>query len=133
MQPFNKKLVVIFDLCSTFVQEIMKGTSIGEFEELVLLAVGIQHNEAYGFSITEELEKQTGRTINMRAVHTALYRLEEKGLVQSQLGGATKERGGRRKRLFGLTPNGRTAIIEMREARDKLWSLIPKVVIEGKL
>ncbi len=111
----------------------MKGTSIGEFEELVLLTAGILHEKAYGFSITEEIEKQTGRTINMRAVHTALYRLEEKGYVRSQMGGATNQRGGRRKRLFTLTARGRTAIFEAKETRNKMWSLMPQVIIDGKL
>ena len=111
----------------------MKGTSIGEFEELVLLTVGILHVSAYGFSITEEIEKQTGRTINMRAVHTALYRLEEKGFVTSQMGGATNQRGGRRKRLFSLTAWGRTAILESKETRNKMWSLMPQAIIEGKI
>jgi PadR family transcriptional regulator PadR len=111
----------------------MKGTYLGEFEELVLLAVGVLNEEAYGFSITEEIEKQTTRVINMRAVHTALYRLEEKGFVESKLGGATKQRGGRRKRLYAITAAGRAAVYEAKEVRNRMWSNLPQSIIEGNI
>jgi len=63
----------------------MKGTYLGEFEEVVLLAVAVQHQDAYGASIVGELEKQLKRSVNLGAVHSALSRLEEKGLVNSVL------------------------------------------------
>lgn len=107
----------------------MKGTNLGEFEELVLLTVAILDGEAYGFTISEEIEKNTARTTSMRAVHTALYRLEEKGFVESELGGATAQRGGRRKRLYSITHQGKLALTEMKSMRNKLWSLIPNTVI----
>ena len=107
----------------------MKGTHLGEFEELVLLTVAILNDEAYGFTITEEIEKNTGRTISMRAVHTALYRLEEKGLAKSSLGGATAQRGGRRKRMYSVTQQGKNALSEMKNVRNKMWEMIPKTVI----
>ncbi len=81
----------------------MKGTYLGEFEELVLLTVGILFDDAYGLAIVDELEKQTERTIMMSSVHKALVRLEEKGYLKSHLGGATETRGGRDKRLYTLT------------------------------
>lgn len=107
----------------------MKGTHLGEFEELVLLTVAILDGEAYGFTITEEIEKNTQRSVSMRAVHTALYRLEEKGLANSSLGGATSQRGGRRKRIYQITNQGKNALSEAKNLRNKMWNLIPKTVI----
>ena len=103
----------------------MKGTHLGEFEELVLLIVGILYENAYGVTIAEEIEKQTGRTVSISAVHTALYRLEEKGFVKSALGGATQARGGRRKRIYLITAAGKAALSEVRLMRNRLWELIP--------
>ena len=77
----------------------MRGTYLGEFEELVLLAVGILFDDAYGLAIVDELEKQTGRNIMISSVHKALVRLEDKGYLKSHRGGATEVRGGRDKRL----------------------------------
>ena len=70
---------------------------LGEFEETVLLVVAVQHGQAYGLSITNVIEQELGRSVNMSSVHTALYRLEEKGFVKSELGGASEKRGGRTK------------------------------------
>ena len=103
----------------------MKGTYLGEFEELVLLVVGILYENAYGVTVAEEIEKQTGRTVSISAVHTALYRLEEKGFVKSALGGATQARGGRRKRIYLITASGKAALSEVRLMRNRLWELIP--------
>ena len=103
----------------------MKGTYLGEFEELVLLVVGILYENAYGVTVAEEIEKQTGRTVSISAVHTALYRLEEKGFVKSALGGATQARGGRRKRIYLITAAGKAALSEVRLMRNRLWELIP--------
>ena len=66
----------------------MKGTYLGEFEEIVLLAVGILFDEAYGVSIRQEIENQTERNVNIGAVHTALHRLEDKGYLLSRFGEA---------------------------------------------
>ena len=103
----------------------MKGTYLGEFEELVLLVVGILYENAYGVTVAEEIEKQTGRTVSISAVHTALYRLEEKGFVKSALGGATQARGGRRKRIYLITAAGKASLSEVRLMRNRLWELIP--------
>ncbi|MCB0593809.1 MAG: helix-turn-helix transcriptional regulator [Lewinellaceae bacterium] len=103
----------------------MKGTHLGEFEELVLLVVGILTDEAYGVAVAEEIEKQTGRSVSLSPVHSALYRLEEKGYVESELGGATKTRGGRRKRIYQLTTAGRAALEETRMIRNRLWNMLP--------
>ncbi|OJV12738.1 MAG: PadR family transcriptional regulator [Dyadobacter sp. 50-39] len=104
----------------------MKGTYLGEFEEVVLLAVAILAGEAYGASITNEIEHQMQRSVNLGAVHAALHRLEEKGLLASRLGGATAERGGRSKRFFTLTIAGTKALDHIREIRNRMWNAIPK-------
>ncbi len=109
----------------------MKGTSLGEFEELVLLTVGILYEDAYGLSITDELERQTGRKVMISAVHKSLVRLETKGFLVSEMGGATHERGGRKKKLYFLTAAGKSALSHSRELRNKMWSSVPKVVWEG--
>ena len=106
----------------------MKGTYLGEFEEVVLLAVAIRSGDAYGAAVVNEIEKQLGRAVNLGAVHTALHRLEEKGLVKSEMGGVTAERGGRSKRLYTVTAPGRRALEEIRQLRNQMWDTIPKIV-----
>ena len=102
----------------------MKGLKIGEFEELILLAVGILENEAYGLAIQKQLEIN-GRTVNLSAVHVALNRLEEKGYLRSQLGAPTQERGGKRKRLYELTPFGIKSIAALKKLRQQMWDKLP--------
>ena len=102
----------------------MSRTSLGELEELVLLMVALLNKEAYGVSIMEELKQQAAREISVSAVHAVLHRLEEKGFVRSKMGGASEERGGRRKRLFTITAYGRNAIEELRDTRNMIWKLI---------
>ena len=104
----------------------MKGTHLGEFEEMVLLMVGIQKGEAYGISILREIEAHTGRKVTVSTIHTALYRLEEKGFVESYVGGASKERGGRSKRMYQMLAAGREALESARNIRDRLWTLMPE-------
>jgi PadR family transcriptional regulator, regulatory protein PadR len=99
---------------------------LGELEELILLMVALLNKEAYGVSITEELRKQADRDITISAAHAVLHRLEEKGFVKSRMGGASAERGGRRKRLFSITAYGRNALEELRDTRTAIWSLIAK-------
>ncbi|AYQ35512.1 MULTISPECIES: PadR family transcriptional regulator [unclassified Runella] len=107
----------------------MKRTFLGEFEEIVLLVVAGCSEDAYGVVIWEQLQQQTGRNITISAVHATLYRLEEKGFLSSQMGGATAERGGRRKRFFTVTALGSRALQEIQVLRDQLWKAIP----QGKL
>lgn len=98
-----------------------KGNHIGELEELILLLVGVLRDEAYAVGVLQEMKSQTGRELNISAIHAVLNRLEEKGLVTSQMGGATAERGGRRKRFYSLTAAGRQMIDQVREVREKLY------------
>lgn len=102
----------------------MRRSDLGEFEELVLLTVAVLTPKAYSVVIAEELEQQTGRTITTGAVHAALQRLENKGFVNSEMGGATAERGGRRKRFFTVTIAGSRIIHEVRAVRNRLWDRI---------
>lgn len=103
----------------------MKRVYLGEFEELVLLLVAIMDGEAYGVGVLNALKDQSGRVVNISAVHSALRRLEEKGFVKSGWSEATAERGGRRKRQFAITGEGRTALEHVRDLRVKLWNQIP--------
>lgn len=111
----------------------MKGTHLGEFEELVLLTVGILYEDAYGLAITDELKRKTGRTVMISSVHKALVRLEEKGYLKSYMVGATEERGGREKRLYELTQSGIRVLNQTKELRNSMWDLVPKVVWEGNI
>lgn len=104
----------------------MKGTYLGEFEEVVLLAVAIQSGDAYGAAVVLEIEQQMNRPVNLGAVHSALNRLQEKGLVKSEMGGISTERGGRRKRLYAVTGAGRRALEEIRQLRNQMWDAIPR-------
>ena len=110
----------------------MKGTYLGEFEEIVLLAVGILKDEAYGVSIRQEIEDQTQRNVNIGAVHTALHRLEDKGYLTSHDGEATEERAGRPKRYFQITALGKKALEYTKSTRDELWRAIPKIALDLK-
>lgn len=103
----------------------MKRIYLGEFEEMVLMMVAILDQEAYGVSVNQALEAHTGRIVAFGTVHNTLIRLEEKGFLTSKLGGATAERGGRRKRIFEVTPLGSRTLREMHELRQQLWQLIP--------
>ena len=105
----------------------MKGQTLGEFEELVLLMVAAQHPEAYGVSILEGLEIRMGKKFNISAVHVALKRLENKGLVKSNFGGITEERGGRRKKFYLIIAFGKKALDATYELRTSLYLEIPKI------
>ncbi len=103
----------------------MKGDVLGEFEEIILLIVALLASEAYGLGIRDELERQTGRSAAIGAVHATLNRLEEKGYVDSEMKEGTQERGGRRKRVFRMTGLGRKALIESKDVRVNLWRQLP--------
>lgn len=105
----------------------MSRVNLGEFEELVLLVVAVLHGNAYGVSVLEELNSQTGRTVNISAIHAALRRLEKKGFVTSDWSEATTERGGRRKRLFTVTKAGMASLEQVRDTRTTLWKRIPGI------
>lgn len=103
----------------------MKGTYLGEFEEVVLLTIGVLHEEAFGVAIKLEMESRTGRKPSIGALHSALNRLEKKGFINSHEGGATKVRGGRRKRFYTITASGKQALITAHDLRSEMFKLIP--------
>lgn len=101
---------------------------LGEFEELVLLAVCIQDGSGYGISVKKEVEKHSGRTILLGAVHITMYRLQDKGLLKSELsGGSGDKRGNRRKRIFKITNKGMEYLRASQDVRQKMWGLIPQL------
>jgi len=103
----------------------MRRTYLGEFEELVLIMTVILDDQAYGVTVSQEIERHTGRLVTFGAIHNTLIRLEEKGFVTSALGGATTERGGRRKRLFKITNLGKIALEDIQQLRNRLWKMMP--------
>jgi PadR family transcriptional regulator PadR len=102
----------------------MKRAFLGEFEEVVMLTVAFLGEGAYGVTVTQEIERKTGRAVGFSSVHTTLQRLEEKGFLSSKMGGATAERGGRRKRLFSVTVLGTRTLADIRATRNRLWEAI---------
>ena len=110
----------------------MGRSHIGEFEELVLLTVGVLYDDAYAVVITKEISEQSRRSVNVSAVHKSLYRLEEKGMLSSRLSDPQSKRGGKRKRLFGITPFGKQAVDDMMELRVSLRNQIPDLAFKWK-
>lgn len=104
----------------------MKGTYLGEFEELVLLTVGILNGEAYGVKVMDEIDRNIGRRVSVSTVHTTLNRLEKKGMIHSFSGPASAVRGGRSKRLYRINQSGNNALAKVKMQREKLWTLLPK-------
>ncbi|HZS48467.1 MAG TPA: helix-turn-helix transcriptional regulator [Blastocatellia bacterium] len=98
-----------------------KGEYLGEFEQIVLLALIRLADNAYGMTIRQEIEKRTGRYVSIGAVYATLDRLEKKGYVDSWLADPTAERGGRAKRYFELLPAGSSAIQRSKEMLTSMW------------
>ena len=105
----------------------MKGIpNLGSLEETVLLIVLALPEDAYGVSVAEEYQSRSGKSISIPAIHTVLSRLEKKGFLSSKMGGATTERGGRKKRLYEVTAFGYKVLSDLRDTRDQLWQIAPK-------
>src|SRR5258706_10477300 len=102
-----------------------KGYYLGEFEELVLLSAASLTDHAYGVSIMKYIIDKAGRSVNISAVHEVLKRLERKGYLKSKMGGATQERGGRRKRYFILTASGKKTLEEAMKLKLQLYKRVP--------
>lgn len=109
----------------------MKGTNIGEFEELILLTVAALMEEAYSVGICDEIEQVSGRKVKLGVIHPVLNRLENKGFLISKLGDATKERGGRRKRYYQVTHSGKVTLKNVKVQRDVLWGKIDDMIFDG--
>lgn len=111
----------------------MKKYQLGEFEEVVMLTVGVLYKDAYGVSIKREIENRLARTVSVGALQTALKRLEDKGYLKSFDGEATEERAGRPKKYFQITAYGKKAMEYTKSTRDELWSAIPKMAWNVKI
>jgi len=111
----------------------MKKYQLGEFEEVVMLIVGVLYNEAYGVAIKSEIESRLERKVSVGALQSALRRLEKKGFLDSKEGETTKKRGGKPKRYFTITAYGQKALEYNKDMRSKLWSDIPEIAFQLKL
>jgi len=107
----------------------MKKYHLGEFEEIVMLTVGILYPDAYGVSIKKEIEARLKRGVSVGALQTALKRLEDKGYLKSRDGESTEERAGRPKKYFQITALGKRAMEHSRNTREELWNAIPKIAL----
>jgi DNA-binding PadR family transcriptional regulator len=94
---------------------------LGEFEQVVLLAVAQLGEDGYGTTIRQEIERRTARGVSVGAVYATLARLEEKGFVTSWYGESTAKRGGRSKRHYRLEPAGAEALESTRAMLDRMW------------
>ena len=104
--------------------------TLSNFELMVLLAVMRLGDEAYGVPIAEEIEKRRGKAVSMGSVYAALDRLGAKGFVESEVGEATAERGGKAKRYFEVTGKGLAEVQETRRTLTELWNRLP--ALQGK-
>jgi PadR family transcriptional regulator, regulatory protein PadR len=105
---------------------------LGEFEQMVLLAVLRLGDKAYGVPIRQEIERRTGRSLTVGALYTTLDRLEQKGHLSSSFSDPTPERGGRSKRYFKVRPLGLRALRESREAMSAMWEGLESRVMHGR-
>jgi PadR family transcriptional regulator, regulatory protein PadR len=99
----------------------MPDVYLGEFEQIVLLAILRVGEDAYAIPVREEIEARTGRSVARGALYTALERLEAKRCVRSRLGAPLPERGGRARRYFTVTPAGLSALRASRKSLLQLW------------
>ena len=100
----------------------MTEESISSQEEVVLLSVGSLEPEAYAYGIQNEIKNQANLSWSLGTIHTILYRLENKGLLKSEMGGASEKRGGRSKRLYSLTAKGYSTVQSVQDTRQSMWS-----------
>jgi PadR family transcriptional regulator PadR len=105
--------------------------ALGEFEQVVLLAIVRLGSDAYGATIRAEIEGRLDRVVAVGALYTALDRLERKGYVRSWLSDPTPQRGGRAKRYFELRPVGAAALRRSRETLERMWTGIRSDVLES--
>ena len=106
---------------------------IGEFEEIVLLTVGILGENAYGVAIRDDIKTRLDRKVSVGALQVALRRMENKGYLTSRQGESTSKRGGRPKLYFSLTALGHQALVFTRETRNRLWDAMPPFIPNLKL
>lgn len=105
----------------------MGNSSLGEFEEVVLLTVALLKDQAYGVLIKNEIQTRLKRSVSVGALQSALRRMERKGFIKSFLGDATPQRGGKRKRFFEITIQGKKMLSSVMDARISLWKASPEL------
>jgi DNA-binding PadR family transcriptional regulator len=108
----------------------MAKESLGEFEQLVMLAILRLGGDVYGVPIVDEIQRRTGRSVSRAAVYIALRRLETKGLLSSRMADPTPERGGRAKRYFQVEPDGVELLKDSRLALIRMWQDLEPVLGE---
>jgi DNA-binding PadR family transcriptional regulator len=109
-------------------EKILNRSFLGEFEQMVLLAVLRLKDEAYAVPIREQIEERAGRSVARGALYTTLERLEGKGYLRSRLGDPTPERGGRARRYYTVSASGLRALKDSRSALAKLWQGLDSVL-----
>lgn len=98
--------------------------NISSQEEVILLATGSMPEGAYAYGLQNEISEQLDQNWSLGTIHTILYRLESKGLLRSEMGGASEKRGGRSKRLYKLTAKGFENLEFIQSSRQNMWSKI---------
>jgi DNA-binding PadR family transcriptional regulator len=106
----------------------MPDVYLGEFEQIVLLAILRLGDDAYAIPIREEIEARTGRAVARGALYTALERLEAKRCLRSRMSAPIAERGGRSRRYFTVTPAGLSALRASRQALLQLWQGLERLL-----
>jgi DNA-binding PadR family transcriptional regulator len=94
---------------------------LGDFEQIVLLAILQLDGEVYGVPVVDEIERRTGRSVSRSAVYVALRRLEDKGLVSSWMSDPVPERGGKPRRCVKVEPEGLRLLRESRRTMEQMW------------
>ena len=110
----------------------MKEYQLGEFEEIVLLTVGVLYGNAYGVAIKDEIESRLKRKVSVGALQSALRRMEKKGYLDSEVGETNALRGGKPKKYFTITAYGKQALEYSKDVRTELWNAIPDVALDLK-
>ena len=99
----------------------MSHQGLGEFEQMVLLAILQLRGDVYGIPVVDEIERRTGRSVSRSAVYVTLRRLENKGLLSSWMSDPTPERGGKPRRYVRVEPEGRRLLQESRGLMEQMW------------
>ena len=107
----------------------MEKEFLNDLDEMILTLVATLKENSYGAFITIEIEQWIGRKVALSAVHVTLYSLEDRGYIKSIIGGATNERGGRRKRIYSITNAGLAVLRSMKDTRTEIWKLVPQLKI----
>lgn len=104
---------------------------LGEFEQMVLLAILHLGDDAYGVPIVDEIQRRTGRSVSRAAVYVTLRRLEKRGFVSSWMSEPTGERGGKARRCVKVEAEGAEALAESRRAMERMWDDLDPETVES--